>query len=506
MRIDLSKSPIPLNLIRNFKTFAQFKRCFQKGQIMRKGILVIIASFISGIGGAFFFHNYLERNQEITEVEQVSDYGNFASTSSSRTTIDASVDFVDASAISTPSVVYIKTLSETRGGNSFYDLFFGGRVGQTVSSGSGVIYTNNGYIITNFHVIENSDEIKVIINKDEYSAKVVGTDPNTDLAVLKVDQENLPNIAIGSSKDVKVGEWVLAVGNPFNLTSTVTAGIVSAKGREINILKSRFPIESFIQTDAAINPGNSGGALVNMNGELIGINSAILSKTGSYAGYGFAIPIDIVKKIVEDIIDYGEVQKAFFGAEVVEINENIANQLELKDRSGVVVSYVQSGGAAEKAGMEKGDIIIGIDGQQVDSHSAFSEIIGYHYPGDKLTIKYNRGSESFTKNLTLTNREGTTELLKREIYVSESLGAEFESVSKVERDMLKIPGGIKLVSVRTGLIKKLGIEEGFIITAINQKVLKDAKELENILAKIKGKVVIEGVNSKGIRGYYSYYF
>ena len=475
---------------------------------MKKVLVIILVGFVSGIGGAFFYQSFLAQEKEVVQVSHVSDYGNFAAERESYppARVDASADFVAASAISTPSVVYIKTISETRGGNSFYDLFFGGRVGQTVSSGSGVIYTNNGYIITNFHVIENSDEIKVIIDKDEYPARIVGTDPNTDLAVLKIEAEDLPNISIASSKDVKVGEWVLAVGNPFNLTSTVTAGIVSAKGREINILRSQFPIESFIQTDAAINPGNSGGALVNMKGELIGINAAILSKTGSYAGYGFAIPIDIVKKIVEDIIDYGEVQKAFFGADVLDINETIADQLELDDRDGVVVSYIQNGGAADKAGLEKGDVILTIDEQEIDSHSDFTEVVGYHYPGDELDLKIKRQGKMMAKKITLTNREGTTSLLKRELYSSESLGADFEVVSKVERDILKIPSGVKIISIRGGLMRKLGIEEGFIITAINRSTIKDAKELEDILGKIRGKVVIEGVNSKGIRGYYTYYF
>jgi len=477
---------------------------------MKKIALITLIGFISGIAGAFLYSSFFVKKSVTVVSETPADYSKYISENKSEpyppSMVDASADFVEASSKSTPSVVYIKTISETRGGNSFYDLFFGGRVGQSVSSGSGVIYTENGYIITNFHVIENADEIKVIINKNEFYARIVGTDPNTDLAVLKVDQKGLPNIAIGSSKDVQVGEWVLAVGNPFNLTSTVTAGIVSAKGREINILKSQFPIESFIQTDAAINPGNSGGALVNMKGELIGINSAIISRTGSYAGYGFAIPIDIVKKIVVDIIEYGEVQKAFLGAEVLDINENIASQLDLKDRSGVVVSYIQKDGVADKVGMEKGDIILSIDNQAIESHSDFSEIIGYHYPGDQLTIKIKRKDKVMIKHLTLTNREGTTGLLKREIYSSESMAADFETVSKVERDLFRIANGVKITKVRAGFIRKLGIEEGFIVTAINKKSVKNPKELVEILEKIKGKVVIEGVNSKGIRGYYSYYF
>ncbi|MCL4169710.1 UNVERIFIED_CONTAM: hypothetical protein GTU68_029046, partial [Idotea baltica] len=339
-----------------------------------------------------------------------------------------------------------------------------------------------------------------------YDASLVGADPSSDLAVLKVETAGIPAIKFGSSKNVSVGEWVIAVGNPFNLTSTVTAGIVSAKGRELNITKSIFPIESFIQTDAAINPGNSGGALVNLDGALIGINTAILSKTGSYAGYGFAVPSDIVKKVVNDLIEYGEVQKAFFGAEVLDIDSEIAAKLETDDYSGVVASYVQEDGAAAKLGLRKGDIILRIDNESINSRSQFEEILSYHSPGDRIEVMYKRNQKITQKSMVLTNREGTTELLKREIYTSRTLGADLEKVSKVERNLLNIEDGVRVIKVRSGLISQMDIDEGFIITHINKVAIEDPETLTDILTKIRGRVYLEGVNKRGRKEIFRYYF
>ena len=370
---------------------------------MKKIFSIIIIGFFSGIGGAWFYQNQLssifvqspdnkipivnsEVNESgvianiaansITDTDAIGKSGDHTSSNMLRP-----ADFIEASKITTKSVVYIKTLSQNRYGSTWMDWFFGEGVGQAISSGSGVIYSRDGFIITNNHVVNDADNIEVIIGKKAYEATLIGADPASDLAVLKVETEGIPAIKFGRSQNVQVGEWVLAIGNPFNLTSTVTAGIVSAKGRELNIMKSIFPIESFIQTDAAINPGNSGGALVNLNGELIGINTAILSKTGSYAGYGFAVPSDIVKKVVEDLIKYREVQKAFFGAEVLDIDTEIATKLDTDDYSGVVLSYVHDDGAASKIGMKKGDVIIKINAQAINSRSQFEEILSYHSPG-----------------------------------------------------------------------------------------------------------------------------
>ncbi len=491
--------------------------------------MMIVIGFASGMFGALIYEHYLGNAitveagntllvDQIANTEEpannsfarVSDEEAGQTTAATKNKFSATVrisdEFVNASKNSTRSVVYIKTISQNSYGGTWLDYYFGERVGQSISSGSGVIYSSDGYIISNNHVIEDADKIEVIIGKRTYEASLVGTDPSTDLSVLKIEEKNLPNIKIGTSRNVEVGEWVLAVGNPFNLTSTVTAGIVSAKGRDLNILKSNFPIESFIQTDAAINPGNSGGALVNMDGDLIGINTAILSKTGSYAGYGFAVPSDIVVKVVNDIISFGEVQKAFIGADVLDIDTDIANKLNLKDYSGVVVSYVQEDGAASKAGIERGDIIIKVNGDNVDSRSEFEEILSYRSPGDNINVTYKRNNKAYTKDMVLTNKEGTTELIHREIYTSRYLGAELERVSKVERDLLKIENGVRLLNIGNGLIRQMGLQEGFIITHINRISIEDPENLNDILTKIRGRVTVEGVSKNGRRQAYRYYF
>ncbi|MFW5726837.1 MAG: PDZ domain-containing protein, partial [bacterium] len=257
---------------------------------------------------------------------------------------------------------------------------------------------------------------------------------------------------------------------------------------------------------AAINPGNSGGALVDRDGKLVGINTAILSRTGSYTGYGFAVPVDIVRKVVDDIINYGEVQKAFFGADVIDLNDEIARQLNASELDGVVLSYLQRNGAAEKAGLQKGDIILSLDGRNLVTRSDFEELISYHSPGDEVMVTYKRDNETRSVRLTLTNREGTTSLITRDVYNSEVLGGELETISQVEADLLNISSGVKVNKVKSGLLKRLGIEEGFVVTAINQRAINHPRELEEILSRIRGRVRIEGVNKKGVKGYYSYYF
>ena len=495
---------------------------------MKKTLFIIFVGFFSGIGGAWFYETQLSQNypshqpDELPivskEIKDTNSAANTVSNSDKKLVktheiaaknspfILGPADFIEASKASTQSVVYIKTISQNRYRSTWMDWFFGEGAGQSISSGSGVIYRGNGYIITNNHVVEDADRIEVIIGKRTYEANLVGADPSSDLAVLKVESDGLPAIRFGSSKNLEVGEWVIAVGNPFNLTSTVTAGIVSAKGRELNIMKSIFPIESFIQTDAAINPGNSGGALVNLEGELIGINTAILSKTGSYAGYGFAVPSDIVKKVVDDIIEFGEVQKAFFGAEVLDIDADIAEKLDTDDYSGVVVSYVQEDGAASKIGLQKGDIILKIDNESINSRSQFEEILSYHSPGDRVKVEYKRNRKTSSNSLTLTNKEGTTEVLVRKVYSSRSLAADFEKVSKVERNLLNIEHGVRVIKVRNGLISQMNIEEGFIITYINKIPITDPETLSDILTKIRGRVYLEGINKRGMKEYYRYYF
>ena len=480
---------------------------------MKNWLLTLLTAFIAGLLGSFAYDKLTEKEVDSVTIETIAEDKTPIPTVTSYEPVSKEiktrpeVDFVDASARSTQSVVFIKNVSQARyGRSSWFDFFFGEQVGQQISTGSGVIYTADGYIVTNNHVIEGADEIEVILNKKTYPAELVGSDPSTDLAVLKIEERDLPNIRIGSSKDLAVGAWVLAVGNPFNLTSTVTAGIVSAKGRELNIVRDNFPIESFIQTDAAINPGNSGGALVNEQGELVGINTAIISKTGSYAGYGFAVPVDIMKKVVDDIIEFGQVQKVFIGADVVDIDSDVAKQLDLKNYDGVVVGYLESNGAAADAGLLRGDVLLEIDNQPINSRSAFEEVLSYYSPGDDVNIKYKRDDKVYNERLTLRNRLGTTDVLRRETYKSAKLAVELEKVPKVECERLGIKSGVRVGKISSGLFSRLDIEEGFIITSINNNRVKSPEELAEILERIQGRVRIEGINKRGIKGYYTYYF
>ncbi len=468
-----------------------------------KNVKIILIAFVSGMAGAFLYN--VVNPAKSYYVTQPSAPKIDLTTYTNTQDIKSNEEFVAASAICTKNVVFINTLSQQTTSN-WFDAYFGGNTQQVEGSGSGVIYSSDGYIITNNHVIDKSTKIEVVYEKKTYQAKMIGTDPSTDLALLKIEAQNLPAVKLGASKDLRIGEWVLAVGNPFNLNSTVTAGIVSAKGRNINVVNSQFPIESFIQTDAAINPGNSGGALVNVKGELIGINTAILSRTGSYTGYGFAVPVDIVKKIVRDLSKYGEVQKPFFGAEIDEINTAYSDKLKLDNLNGVVITYIQKDGAAEKIGLKKNDIILKMGDYDINSKGSFDEYLSYFSPGDKIKVVYKRENKIHEGQLTLTNREGTTEILKRETYKSESLGADFEIISKVEKEKLGITNGIRIVKVGNGLIRKLSLGEGFIITSINKVKVNTPEEVVEILEKIRGNVVIEGINSIGQKGYYSYHF
>jgi serine protease Do len=475
---------------------------------MKNLFITITSGLLAGfIGSAVYNWHYKHQHQNTYTEKNPSISSSFVLDQNVSSLNTETTDFTSASLISTPSVVYITTVSANQNTNSWFDWYFNGNGNEMVSgSGSGVIYSSDGYIITNNHVIQRAEKIEVVHNKTTYLAKVIGTDPSSDLAVLKIEAENLPAIKIGHSSLVQIGEWVLAVGNPFNLTSTVTAGIVSAKGRNINIVNSRFPIESFIQTDAAINPGNSGGALVNTKGELIGINTAILSKTGSYTGYGFSVPVDIVKKVVADIIRYGVVQKAFIGLEVSEINSSIAKQLNLNNLDGAYVTYLQKDGAAEKAGLSKNDIILKLNDKTINSRSDFDEYLAYKSPGDKIKVVYKRSNSVSECFVTLANEEGSTDIIKHELYQSKTLGADFSTIPKVEKDKMGLTNGVRIVNVRNGLISRLGLQEGFVITSINRSPVNDPKEVTQVLENIRGQVIIEGIMSNGSHAIYQYYF
>ena len=461
-----------------------------------KTLKIIAIAFIAGFAGAFVcFKLFISTGQEAPQYSNIdivsySDPKSYQSVSIPATLnpAAAAVDFSEAATRAIPSVVYINSISQGPS-SSYWDLMFGGGSAQTrVSSGSGVIFSQDGHIVTNNHVVGSAEKIEVIYNKRVYPADHIGTDPSTDLAVLKINEKGLPPITLGHSNTLQVGEWVVAVGNPFSLSSTVTVGIVSAKGRRIGILEDKFPIESFIQTDAAINPGNSGGALVNKSGELVGINTAILSRTGSYTGYAFAIPVDIAKKVVDDLIKYGVVQKALFGGKVVDYDYQNAKKYKLstdvKNFNGVLLEQVEEVGPASESGLKPGDIITKINSQEINSSSVFEEELSYRYPGDKINITYLRDNKISNVSITVVNRAGTIEKVNRKIYDSKIMGAQLEATDY----------GVKIFRITEGYMKKLGVPENYTIISINRARVSDPQEVIDFFEKYKGRVNLYGMN------------
>lgn len=375
-----------------------------------------------------------------------------------------------------------------------------------LSSGSGVIINTEGYILTNDHVIERADEIEVsLYDKRTFKAKVIGTDPSTDLALIQIQGKELPVLPLGDSDQLKVGQWVLAVGNPFNLESTVTAGIISAKGRSINILqRDKTPIESFIQTDAAVNPGNSGGALVNLNGELIGINTAIATPTGTYAGYSFAVPVNIASKVVEDIIKYGKVQRAYLGITIRDVNGKLAKEKNLSVIEGAYVDSLLAESAAKNGGIKPGDVIVQVDDRMIKSVAELQETIGRHRPGDEVTVVVNRKGEQKKLKIPLKNIEGNTKVVAdNRSEVIKSLGAEFSNLYEQDKKDSGIKAGVKVTKLYPGKLRSdTEIREGFIITKVNRTPVKSVKELVTMLESQTGGVLIEGVYPNDPTVYY----
>lgn len=425
-------------------------------------------------------------------------------------TNDAGESFVDAAEKTVNTVVHIRTEIVSKG-NSYYDFFgslleqlYGGQMqvpnNVSVGYGSGVVISPDGYIVTNNHVVEGASKIEVTFNdKHKRTATIIGNDPSTDLALIKVDANDLEYLTFADSDQLRVGEWVLAVGNPFNLTSTVTAGIVSAKARNINILGDGSTIESFIQTDAAINPGNSGGALVNMDGNLVGINAAIASRTGSYEGYSFAIPSNIVKKVVEDFLQYGALQRAYIGVGIAEITEELAESKGIEVTSGLYVLDVHENGGAKAAGIKEDDIILSINNITVNSNSQLIGVIGQYRPGDKVKVKLQRNGDIIEKEVTLKNLEGTEEMHRdTDSFYNEVLGIRAQSLPSSLRSELGINYGLKIVEVKDGIFKQKGITNDFIILSVNRQRVSSENELRKALNSDRnGKIRIEGINSTG---------
>ena len=472
-------------------------------------ILMVIGSVLISATTAITV-NKLIQNKPSTVIKEIQPvkFANYSLPSH----VSQPVDFTFAAGITTPGVVHISSKIMPKNTNNNYynplrDLFgddFWGwgappknyQQQPNIASGSGVIISDKGYIVTNNHVIKDADEIEVIsYDNEKFIASLIGIDPSTDLALIKIEKEGLPYIAFGNSDSLDIGAWVLAVGNPFNLSSTVTAGIVSAKGRNINILESQAAIESFIQTDAAVNPGNSGGALVDISGKLVGINTAIASPTGTYAGYSFAVPSNLVKKVVEDIKEFGVVQRGFLGVTIRNIDSDLAKQHELKDLSGVYVEEVLEGSAADDAGLKSKDVIKSINGVEVKTSPQLQETVAQYRPGDKLQVIYVRDGNINEAAITLKNKnKGTEYLTKAKVEVIDQLGVELTELPKKDKDKLGIKGGVKVNRIQDGKIKKFtDMRPGFIITKIDKQPVYTADDIVRILDGKKGGVMIEGV-------------
>ena len=436
------------------------------------------------------------------------------------------LNFVAAAAAVTPAVVHVMTEYAAPAVDQrqmqmdpFLRQFFGDQLDQFhgqqqpqgggQGSGSGVIIAANGYIVTNNHVIDKASKIEVVMDdKRKFEAELVGADPTTDLAVLKVKADNLPFVKYGNSDDVRVGQWVLAVGNPFNLNSTVTAGIISAKGRNIDILrrKDNMGIESFIQTDAVVNPGNSGGALVNLNGDLIGINSAIASHTGSYEGYSFAIPSSLASKVVDDLLKYKVVQRALLGVQIQEVDAKLASEKKLSTLNGVYVQGLTDGSAASQAGLKTGDIITNINGVAVNTSSQLQEQVARFRPGDRIKVSYLRSGSANTTEATLRNATGTTGVV-REDAAAASIKYEGATVSAVPpRDLAKLglEGGAKISGIKSSNFRETGMADGFIITRIDKNQVTKPADVKNYLdqARQNSGALVEGVYPDGRKAYY----
>ncbi len=484
------------------------KRLFEQ----QKWVGLLLAGMLGGVVSLFGFMAFAPNSFNELDIEAKQNASAQLARYAKLEAVPA-FDFTGVSEIANPAVVHIKTTSSgTMQGNTQipmdpFDFFRGPgfqmpNQGPSVASGSGVIISDDGYIVTNNHVVENGNKIEVVLNdKRTYIAELVGTDKNTDLAVLRIAEGNLPFLKLGNSDEVKVGQWVVAVGNPFNLNSTVTLGIVSAVGRNIDLIRSKgnqYAIENFIQTDAAINPGNSGGALVNVRGELVGINTAIASQTGSYAGYGFAVPVNLMKKIVNDLMKYGQVQRAILGVSIQEITQDLADEKGLKDLKGVFIADVIDNGAAEKAGISKGDVILSLGGEEVNSSSRLQELVGKYRPGDKVKIIIKRSDKEKTLTATLLSKDGEAKLETASVNSLNTFdGMAMVNTTRDERTKANLKNGVKVSEIQGGCFKESGIPEGFYITNINNEKVYSARGAVSILKSLSGSIVIEGKTSSG---------
>ena len=474
---------------------------------MKRSVLIVLLSAIVGGLTAYAVVNYVTD----TPSQNVQEYdgARFRTVSLSH---DDWPDFTYAAESAVDAVVYVKVTSapkiQQQAPESLFDYFFGYPGGapqqrERVNSGSGVIIREDGYIVTNNHVIENATKIEVTLNNNQtYQATLVGADPATDVALLKVEAEGLPVVPFGDSDKLRLGEWVIAIGSPYDLRSTITAGIVSAKGRSMPS-NGEYKIESFIQTDAAVNPGNSGGALVDRAGNLVGINTAIISRTGSYAGYSFAVPSNIVKKIAYDLMDFGSVKRAVLGISMKPIDDKIAEELKLSSRNGVYISEVAKSSAADKAGMKAGDVLIAIDSMKMTSPASVQEAVSRFSPGDKAVAVVLRDGKELRLDVTF---KGTSQD-NGEMADDGSVAFYGSSIKSADEEVLNKFGlkhGVQIVEIGPGKLMDAGAVEGFVILYVNDHPVKNPQEVIDIVKKSKRAVFIEGVTPSGRTGYFGF--
>ena len=466
-------------------------------------ITTLLVALFGALAGLFIFTRFLDRDKLVTGGEKENQMIEENARYTSMVPQSGVNDFTFAAEQTVHAVVHVKTKTTVSSSysNPLYEFFYGPGASQpreVRGFGSGVIVTADGYIVTNNHVIDEADAVDVTLNdKRTFAAEVVGRDPSTDIAVLKVKASGLPYIRFGNSDAIRLGEWVLAVGNPFNLTSTVTAGIVSARGRSLGLLDNQYRIESFIQTDAALNQGNSGGALVNVRGELIGITTAIISPSGAYAGNSFAVPSSIVKKVYEDLKEFGEVQRGLLGVNITDVTSEIADQENLKEISGVYLTGVVADGAAKAAGLEEKDVIIAINGETVATTADLQEKVSRYRPGDKLEVTYLRKGRENKKNVVLRNIEGGTGVVAPGAQSSTVFGATFTPLTAGERSQLKISGGVKITSVSEGRFRDLGLSKGTVIVDVNGQKVNSGSDIRRATDDGKSLTSVEGFTPDG---------
>jgi serine protease Do len=470
--------------------------------MLKQTSVVIVAAVIGGLIAIIGYDAIKQDAVSYTSIqERQKDQAPLPQQASYSDLVPPNLDFTEISKTAIQSVVHITSAYANSSMSQYLN-----QGGVPRSSGSGVIISDDGFIITNNHVVEQATEILVTLNDNRsYEAKVIGKDPQTDLALLKIQENNLPFMTYGDSDGVEIGQWVLAVGNPLSLNSTVTAGILSAKARNIGILDidKDLQIEAFLQTDAVVNPGNSGGALIDIQGKLIGINTAIQTTNGLYQGYSFAVPVNLVKKVADDLLEFGVVQRGLLGIRIGDVNAALSERFNLGVVKGVYVGDVNSGSAAEEAGIEQGDVIIGINNKEVDNTSELQELVARQRPGDEILVRYVREQKEYEITAVLKNTGGTTTIVER-VADTEIEGTLFEEISSEEQERLSIDGGVKIKDLRPGKWEDAGMQEGFIITEIDKFSIKSVDDLQVAMAhKNNERVVILGLYPDGTKSYYT---